>query len=278
MFRPKTNHSAPREKRHCLQCELVLDTSNRTLFCDDGCRREYTAAQRRKAMLERRPKEVRCTYCEKPIDPLTKLPYELQKEHVFCNMVCVDAYRLENGHYQRISQLGNQAIKSYQDQHGKVPHYKKRADAVSHNNLTAPPKAKYFERRGKVWGYEVVFAPNGSDDGYLATLPEMPDLGTFPCITVKEGLLTIRAAIRGQIDISKEKAKKEYMREYSRKYYHQDDPATRAEQNKEYYEKRKSTPEGRQQLKEAAHRAYVKKRQKRLAQQTLKQQEDKKEA
>jgi hypothetical protein len=114
----------------------------------------------------------------------------------FCDSVCVDAYRRENGTYDAMSAKGNAAVQEYKQKHGHVQNYKDRAAAVSKNNQESPPKAKYFTRKGKVWGYDVNFFPDEEDSGYRASVPElMEEIGVIRCKTVKEGLRLIRQKI-----------------------------------------------------------------------------------
>jgi hypothetical protein len=181
--------------RHCAQCGTKLtatQTRKGVQCCDMVCRKEYDEKLKR----ARRPQEVHCSYCEKPLDPLSRQPYQWKASDVhYCDMVCADAHRRATGAYAVMSAQGNQVMAAYKEKHGHVQGYEDRAAAVAKNNKVAPPKAKHFQRAGKVWGYDVNFFPNEDDDGYRASVPELPELGIVHCKTKKEGLRLIRAMI-----------------------------------------------------------------------------------
>lgn len=278
MFQPKHNgNKSSQEKRYCNNpsCKLKLADDNRKEYCDNDCQQKHRASIRRQELLDRRPKDVMCANCQKPIDPLSKSPYQLKLEKVFCDTICLDSYRINTGFYAEISVKGNKAIEDYKKQNGKVQYYANRAKAVSENNGKAPPKAKWFDRTGKIWGYDVVFAPNQTDDGYLASLPELPEMGIFLCSTVKSGLQAIRSAIRlqrsSQSEVKrgpgrprkrttpvdeKEKAKKRSNQNYYRKVT-ENGMEKRREYSRERYRQAMLTEEGKKKKKAEQHQNYL---------------------
>jgi hypothetical protein len=159
-------------------------------YCDTKCRIEH----KRILGMEQRPAEIRCSNCDTLLDPMSRSPNEWERSDVhFCDSMCADEYRRKHGLYKAMSAKGNREVKEYKEKHGKVHSHEKRSKAVSENNIKAPPKAKYFDRQGKVWGYDVHFAGTGTD--YIVTVPELPDLGELRSATKKQGLLMVRQRI-----------------------------------------------------------------------------------
>lgn len=159
-------------------------------YCDAKCRLEH----QRILGMERRPAEIRCANCDAPLDPESRSPSDWERsERFFCNTICADEYRRKHGLYKAMSMQGNQEIKEYKEKHGRPHAYERRKQAVSENNKKAPPKAKHFDRQGKVWGYEVFFKGTGED--YTITVPELPELGEMRSSTKKAGLLLVRQKI-----------------------------------------------------------------------------------
>jgi hypothetical protein len=177
--------------KDCANCGATLLLERRkvkAIYCDDVCRKQAL----KKRMEARRPTQFYCTSCGGKLDMLSRLPHEwAKKENHFCNSVCADAYRRATKQYQKMSQRGNASMLAYKEAHGHVKSYENRKEAVSENNRKAPPKAKYFQREGKVWGYTVKFFPNEDGDGYRASIAEFPDL-IVHCKTMKEGLRLFR--------------------------------------------------------------------------------------
>jgi hypothetical protein len=156
-------------------------------YCDTHCRLEH----QRILGMESRPAEIHCANCDALLDPESRSPSDWERsERFFCNQMCADEYRRTHGIYKAMSQKGNQEIKEYRRKHGKPHAYAVRSRAVSENNRKRPPKAKYFDREGKVWGYDVLFKGTGSD--YVVTVPEVPELGELRSKTMKDGLRLVR--------------------------------------------------------------------------------------
>ncbi len=202
MITPKRRYPRPIQRvhkpapRYCAnpKCGAKITKRENRLYCDKTCRAEHEALLK----LERRPKEVRCAFCTKPLDILSRGPREWrQTDRHFCDQICADAYRREHGHYQAASKRGIAAIQEYKKRHGRAQDAAERGARTSANNRKAPPKAKHFERHGRVWGYDVHFYPD--ETGYRASVPELIDeLGIIHCKTVKEGLRAIRQKIVAQ--------------------------------------------------------------------------------
>src|SRR2546423_5313857 len=161
--------------------------------CDKVCLYEH----RRVQAIERRPKEVLCSFCSKPLDTMRAAPSSwAQSELHFCDDICVDGYRRQSGFYEEISAKGNATMQAYKEKHGQVHNRSERSEAVSRNNRERPPKAKHFVRDGSVWGYDVKFYPDENDAGYRVSVPEIDEeLGPMMAKTVKGGLRMIRERI-----------------------------------------------------------------------------------
>lgn len=60
------------------------------------------------------------------------------KDQRFCSAECarsaLSKQLKENGHYQRLSQAGNEAQHAYKERHGHVPGYENRAKALKDPN------------------------------------------------------------------------------------------------------------------------------------------------
>jgi len=159
-------------------------------YCDVKCRLEH----QRILGMERRPAGYRCANCDTPLDPESRSPSDWERSDTFfCDPICTDEYRRKHGLYKAMSAQGNKEIKEYKEKHGRPHAYTARSRAVSENNRKTPPKAKYFDRQGKVWGYEVFFKGTGED--YIITVPEVPELGELRSSTKKAGLRLVRQKI-----------------------------------------------------------------------------------
>jgi hypothetical protein len=196
---PRPVHLAAKESpaKYCEnpQCgaKLPKNTRKEQKYCDRACRDEH----RRIQAIERRPKQVLCSFCQKPLDTMRASPSHWKKHTVnFCDEICADGYHRQTGYYQEISKKGREKAAEYKDKHGQVIGYEDRRDAVSENNKKAPPKAKHFIREGKVWGYSVKFYPDEDGNGYRVDVPELIDeLGPMKAKTVKGGLKMVRERI-----------------------------------------------------------------------------------
>jgi hypothetical protein len=114
----------------------------------------------------------------------------------FCDEICTDGYRRQTGQYEEMSKRGNASMQAYKADHGKVHNHQKRSEVVSKNNKERPPKAKYFVRDGRVWGYDVKFYPHEDGDKYRVSVPELDEeLGPMTAKTVKGGLKMVRERI-----------------------------------------------------------------------------------
>src|SRR5712672_1797748 len=173
--------------------------------CDRTCLSEH----RRIQAVERRPKDVRCSFCQKPLDTMRAAPsYWSSHELHFCDGICTDGYRRQSGHYAEMSKLGYEKAAEYKEKHGKVYSHEDRSEAVSRNKRGRPPKAKHFIREGyKAWGYDVRFYPDENDEGYRVSVPELDEeLGTMKSKTVKGGLRMVRERI---VELRIQEAKQE---------------------------------------------------------------------
>jgi hypothetical protein len=183
-------NTRPRARR-CKRCNAKLSSNQiyrRISYCDEICKKE-AIAERKKA---RRPEQIACSACKKPLDMLSREPYQWKRGKVFfCSEICADAYRRRTGQYQEMSERGKISIQGYKQKHGRIKSYENRAAAVAKNNREAPPKAKYFVRHGRVWGYGVTFYPHEDGSSYRASIAEFPEL-IVHCKTVKEGLRMFR--------------------------------------------------------------------------------------
>lgn len=77
--------------------------------------------------------------CRQAIDPkkLVKSPHRkfcCQEHHI--------EWRKQHGLYAAMGALGNESQANVKRETGKIPHYEKRAQAVSLNNRTNPPRRK----------------------------------------------------------------------------------------------------------------------------------------
>lgn len=161
-------------------------------YCDRTCRWEHERAKAR----ERRPKDIRCSFCQKPIDTMRAKPSDWQRsERHFCDEICAVAYRRKSGQYTQMSKRGNAAMQAYKEKHGHIAGYEDRAKITSKGNKERPPKAKHFTREGRVWGYDVKFYPHEDGQGYRVSIPELPELEALYSKTVKEGLILVREEI-----------------------------------------------------------------------------------
>jgi len=162
------------------------------------CDRTCLSGHRRIQAVERRPKEVLCSFCQKPLDTMRAAPsYWTKTDLHFCDEICVDGYRRQHGHYEEMSKLGNEKAAKYKAKHGKNYNHDERSEAVSKNNREKPPKAKHFIREGyEAWGYDVRFYPHEDGQGYRVSVPELDEeLGPMRSKTVKEGLRMVRERI-----------------------------------------------------------------------------------
>ena len=160
--------------------------------CDKVCLNEH----RRIQAIERRPKQVLCSFCNKDLDTMRANPAYWQKTELhFCDEICVDGYRRQSGFYEEISAKGNAAMQEYKEKHGQVNGYEDRAEATSKGNRERPPKAKHFVREGKIWGYDVKFYPHEDGQGYRVSVPELEEIGVLYAGTVKGGLKLVREKI-----------------------------------------------------------------------------------
>lgn len=193
-------HRADHEKsaRYCEnpQCgaKLPKNVRREQKYCDRACRDEH----RRIQAIERRPKDLRCTFCQKPIDTMRANPAHWKKTELhFCDEICADGYHRQSGHYQRMSKIGNDKAAEYKASHGHVIAYEDRRDATSAGNREKPPKAKHFVRDGyRVWGYDVRFYPSENEGEYRISVPELDEeLGPMHSKTVKGGLKAVREKI-----------------------------------------------------------------------------------
>ena len=176
------------------QCgaKLSKEKARRQKHCDRVCLNEH----RRIQAIERRPAQVLCTFCSKPLDTMRAAPSSwAQSELHFCDDICVDGYRRQSGFYEEISAKGNAKAAEYKAKHGQVHNRSERSEAVSRNNRERPPKAKHFVREGMVWGYDVRFYPHEDGTGYRISVPELEELGVLYAGTVKGGLRMIRERI-----------------------------------------------------------------------------------
>lgn len=161
-------------------------------YCDRVCRWEHE----RMLAIERRPKDIRCAFCNKAIDPMRANPSHWAKSEThFCDGICADAHRRQSGHYTRAAKIGNAKVREYKEKHGQVHNYERRSAKVSENNKKAPPKSKHFVREGKVWGYDVKFYPHEDGQSYRVSVAELEELGVLYAKTVKEGLKLVREKI-----------------------------------------------------------------------------------
>src|SRR2546421_453191 len=161
-------------------------------YCDKVCLYEH----RRIQAIERRPKQVLCAFCSKPLDTIRSNPAVWQKsEQHFCDEICAVAYHRQSGQYKEMSKKGKVTAKEYREKHGQVHNHNERSAAVTKNNCERPPKAKHFVREGKVWGYDVRFYPHEDGTGYRISVPELEELGVLYSKTVKGGLKLVRERI-----------------------------------------------------------------------------------
>jgi hypothetical protein len=172
-------------------------------YCDVPCRREHERVQ----ALERRPKDLQCASCQRPLDPMRVTPSAWAKSEMhFCDEICAVAYHQKTGQYGEMSQKGNAKAKEYREKHGQVAGYEDRSKAVSKNNKKRPPKAKYFTREGRVWGYDVRFYPSENENEYRISIPELPEIEGLTASTKKAGLKLVRERI---LELRAEEAKGE---------------------------------------------------------------------
>jgi hypothetical protein len=191
MFKPRVNQ----EKKHYCQnptCGAKLPAKANKKYCDKICLAEHNKILK----AERRPKELHCSACGNEIDVLSREPNTLKGPGpFFCNQVCADRLRRETGAYKAMSEKGNQAIKDYKEKHGQLHNYKARAEAIAENNKKTPPKAKYFVRMGKVWGYDARAIPDEGGTGYRLMLTEYPEFGIVRAKTFKQCLALMRQRV-----------------------------------------------------------------------------------
>lgn len=184
-------HRAPAPPRYCANpaCGAKI-TTRKTKYCDKVCYKEHSDLLK----AARRPAEVHCAACNAVIDPMSREPRALKKAEVFCDAICVNAYRIRTGKFTEMSQRGNKVLREYQTKHGQVHNSERRTKAVSANNKTHPPRSKLYERRGKVWGYDAHILPNKAGDGYIAHIPELTtEVGSVEASTAKEAITKLRA-------------------------------------------------------------------------------------
>src|SRR2546430_16375926 len=115
------------------QCgaKLSKEKARRQKHCDRVCLNEH----RRIQAIERRPAQVLCTFCSKPLDTMRAAPSSwAQSELHFCDDICVDGYRRQSGFYEEISAQGNAKAAEYKAKHGQVHNRSERSEAVSRNN------------------------------------------------------------------------------------------------------------------------------------------------
>ena len=190
MVGPKRSYT--RSKRNFCknpECGARLDADRK--YCDETCRSEASRLEK----LARRPASVRCAFCNTELDVLSRTPADWKRSDLhFCDEICKVGHNNQTGFYERMADKGKAAIKEYKEKHNnKVHNYENRAKRVSENNIKAPPKAKHFERSGVVWGWDAIFTPNSTGDGYLASIPELAAyISPIPVKTKKEGLLKLR--------------------------------------------------------------------------------------
>ena len=176
----------PQPVKVCPWC--LAPIHGRSKYCNNDC---YNAHIRHVALLAR-PATLYCEQCNKSIDPMLREPYYYKKySHLFCDSVCMDAYRRRDGgaFYKEMSEAGIKAMKEYVEKEGKVPGYENRAAATQKGNKEAPTKKK-VAREGKVWGYKVFFDPLFGSNNYVASIAEL-DIHVI-CSTKKEGLKLLR--------------------------------------------------------------------------------------
>jgi hypothetical protein len=198
MLRPKKTgprrvlqQRAPAPIRYCQNpaCGAKITNPDNEKYCDRVCTNEHQAILK----VERRPKAIACTFCTRPLDPLSRGPYQWKGDTHFCDEICASAWLAARGHYQEISQRGGEVAKAYKAKHGHNQAHEKRSQAVSRNNQTRPPRAK-MKRVGNVWGYEAHILPNAARDGYIGHIPELTELvGMVEAKTAKEALKLLRA-------------------------------------------------------------------------------------
>lgn len=157
-------------------------------YCDKICKKEHE----RMLLQEQIHTQIACENCGKELDYASRSPSDWERaEHYFCNKICCHEWRKKGGFYKEASALGNASRREYKAKHGHAQQYETRSRATSENNVRAAPKAKWHDRQGKAWGYDVLFKGTGED--YIVSVPELPQIGEFHASTMKIGLLEVRA-------------------------------------------------------------------------------------
>lgn len=176
----------PGEPKYCRNCGKKI--KRKKVYCDPDCQKEHTEKLKR----ERRPKDIKCAFCNTELDPMSRQPYSWRASELhFCDNVCVDAYRREHEVYKKISEKGNKSIKQHKETYGRPHNYENRSARTSENNKVAPPRSKVKRVGQRVWGYDVSIIPNAQASGYIGYIPDIPDI-IVEAKTAKEVLALLR--------------------------------------------------------------------------------------